>query len=550
MPSAAPRAGLRTPLLILVVVAAAIVAARLPFLLHGSRFFDSDEAVEGLMARHVLTGEFPLFLWGQRYKGVPEVYLAAAAFRVWPAGVIALKAVTLACYVAYGCLNFHLVAGLFSRRVAWIATAFLIAGPPSLVLWTLSGSAEIVMTFLAGTSLLLGVSAWKRSGSRTGLVAAAAALGFGLWIQQYIVFYAAAAAVAVVDWSPAGRARLRELAGGAWRPTWLRGALRLLTLAAGLYVVLGLAAFLGLGFAVSPFGVAVSVADPQKMWWIAAGLLLIWAAALTAARLIHTKTWPMWLAPALAFLVAYAPAIAGRFLSEGPGAPRARLDLAGLGAVLPEFSGVALPILFGFSSPTTERLPVPAWSALVIITIGVISYVRVMRLKGDEHNPLISVFHIFVVVAPILFVASGSYIDAQSYRYLMPVHAALPVVYAVGIEAALRTNRMAGVALLAALVSLFAWQQAEWYRRLEPDREALAIVNCLNKSGIRAARADYWLSYKLTFLTGERVIVAPTNGTDRYPPYTATVRAEPSAATIERLPPASVVDMPCEALVH
>jgi hypothetical protein len=317
-----------------------------------------------------------------------------------------------------------------------------------------------------------------------------------------------------------------------------------------LYVALGLAAFLGLGFAVSPLGVAVSVADPQKMWWIAAGLLLIWAAALTAARLIHAKTWPMWLAPALAFLVAYAPAIAGRFLSEGPGAPRARLDLAGLGAVLPEFSGVALPILFGFSSPTTERLPVPAWTALVILTIGVISYVRVMRLKRDEHNPLISVFHIFVVVAPILFVASGSYIDAQSYRYLMPVHAALPVVYAVGIEAALRTNRMAGVALLAALVSLFAWQQAEWYRRLEPDREALAIVNCLNKSGIRAARADYWLSYKLTFMTGERVIVAPTNGTDRYPPYTATVRAEPSAATIERLPPASVVDMPCEALVH
>src|SRR4249920_3964572 len=101
MPPAAPRAGLRTPLLMLVVVAAAIVAARLPFLLYGSRFFDSDEAVEGLMARHVLTGEFPLFLWGQRYKGVPEVYLTAAAFRAWPAGVITLKGVTLACAALY-----------------------------------------------------------------------------------------------------------------------------------------------------------------------------------------------------------------------------------------------------------------------------------------------------------------------------------------------------------------------------------------------------------------------------------------------------------------
>jgi hypothetical protein len=117
----------------------------------------------------------------------------------------------------------------------------------------------------------------------------------------------------------------------------------------------------------------------------------------------------------------------------------------------------------------------------------------------------------------------------------MPVHAALPVVYAVGIEAALRTNRMTGVALLTALVSLFAFQQVAWYRRLEPDREAHAIVDCLNRAGVRAARADYWLSYKLTFLTGERVIVAPINGADRYPPYTAAVRAQPSAATIERL---------------
>ena len=550
MPPAAPRAGLRTPLLMLVVVAAAMVAARLPFLLYGSRFFDSDEAVEGLMARHVLTGEFPLFLWGQRYKGVPEVYLAAAAFRVWPAGVITLKAVTLACCAAYACLNFHLVARLFSRRVAWTATAFLIAGPPSLVLWTLSGSAEIVMTFLAGTSLLLGISAWKRTGSRTGLVAAAAALGFGLWIQQYILYYAAAAAVAVVDWSPAGRARLRELAGGAWLPASVRGALRLLTCAAGVYVVLGVAAFLGLGFAVSPFGVAVTVTNPQKMWWIATALLLIWAAALTATRLIHTNAWPMWLAPALAFLVAYSPAIAGRLLSEGPGAPRARMDLAGLASALPEFSHVALPILFGFSSPTTERLPIPAWFALIILTIGVISCARLMHLKRDEHNPLISVFHIFVVLAPVLFVASGSYIDAQSYRYLMPVHAALPVVYAVGIDAALRTNRMAGVALLAALVSLFVFQQVEWYRRLEPDREANQIVECLNTAGVRAARADYWISYKLTFLTGERTIVAPIGGVDRYPPYTEAVKTQPSAATIERLPSASVVDVPCEALVH
>src|SRR3954467_12619143 len=112
MPPAAPRAGARPPILTLGVVSAVIVAVRLPFLLHGSRFFDSDEAVEGLMARHVLDGELPLFLWGQGYRGVREVYPAATGFRAWPASGITLKAVTLASFAVYACLNFRLVADL------------------------------------------------------------------------------------------------------------------------------------------------------------------------------------------------------------------------------------------------------------------------------------------------------------------------------------------------------------------------------------------------------------------------------------------------------
>ncbi|HEX2295550.1 MAG TPA: hypothetical protein VHN37_09605, partial [Actinomycetota bacterium] len=41
---------------------------------------DSDEAVVGLMARHVLDGDFPVFFWGQPYGGPHEAVLAAAVF--------------------------------------------------------------------------------------------------------------------------------------------------------------------------------------------------------------------------------------------------------------------------------------------------------------------------------------------------------------------------------------------------------------------------------------------------------------------------------------
>ncbi len=150
------------------------------------------------MARHVLQGEHPAFLWGQRYKGVPEVYLAAAAFAVTGPGVVALKSVTLACFALFVCVQFVVVERLFSRAIAWMATAFLIVGPPSLVLWSLSGNAEIVLTMLAGTVICLGVDLWRRTGSRTSFLVACTATGFGLWVQQYITYYIVALGLAVL----------------------------------------------------------------------------------------------------------------------------------------------------------------------------------------------------------------------------------------------------------------------------------------------------------------------------------------------------------------
>jgi hypothetical protein len=147
----------------LVAVAALIVTVRLPFLLRADRFFDSDEAVEGLMARHVVHGEIPAFLWGQRYKGVPEVYVATAIFAVAGPTVAALKSATLVCFVLFGCLQFLLVREMFSARIAWMTTTFLALGPPALVLWSLSGNAEIVMTLLAGAWMGLALIHWQRT---------------------------------------------------------------------------------------------------------------------------------------------------------------------------------------------------------------------------------------------------------------------------------------------------------------------------------------------------------------------------------------------------
>src|SRR5262245_8319992 len=319
------RSGRTHDLATFAVIAAATIAARLPFLLRSDRFFDADEAVEGLMARHVLLGEHPLFLWGQRYKGVPEVYLTSVVFRAAGSSVVALKAVTLACFIVFLWLNFRLVERVCSRRIARIATALFIAGPPALVQWTLSGSAEIVMTLLCGVVLLLAVDWWRRARSTGSLVLAGAAIGAGLWIQQYVLYYVVALALAaaweIPDW--------RETMTGVRRrlPGWLQAILAVLAAVAAVYVLLGLLSFFSAGFDARVAGMRITATHPQKMWWIAGALIVVIVGLGAVSVFRRQVVWPV-----LGMLAGYAPAIVGRIGNQGLGAPIARLDAASLGA--------------------------------------------------------------------------------------------------------------------------------------------------------------------------------------------------------------------------
>jgi hypothetical protein len=50
--------------------------------------------------------------------------------------------------------------------------------------------------------------------------------------------------------------------------------------------------------------------------------------------------------------------------------------------------------------------------------------------------------------------------------------------------------------------------------------EELALRDALQARGIRLAVADYWVSYRLTFLWREDIVVVPRNASeDRYAPY-------------------------------
>src|SRR5439155_6335599 len=77
-------------------------------------------------------------------------------------------------------------------------------------------------------------------------------------------------------------------------------------------------------------------------------------------------------------------------------------------------------------------------------------------------------------------------------------------------------------------------------RGLLPVHEPAAILDderqlrdALRRAGVRYAAADYWLSYRLTFLFDEDPTVVPFEaGQDRYPPYRRGYAAAPVVAFV------------------
>jgi len=522
--------------LLAVFFAAMTVAVRLPFLVTGKMPFDSDEAVEGLMAMHVLNGELPAFFWGQAFKGVPEVYASAAAFATFGSSVAILKSVTLAFFAMYVGMNFVLLDKVSSRWIAAAASLLLVFAPPALVFWSLGGSAEYVLLMLLGTALLLLVSGegtWRKT-EKLNLPAIGLVIGIGLWVHQLFVVYLIPLGLLLAMGS--GRWRRRD-AGTLNRFALALGAI------AGIYLALGIVAFFTGGFSLQMGPVAISAKAPQKMARIAVaiGVLAVMAqiaatTSLAAARETIRRYW----SAGAGFLVGYSPVLLYSLLVEPAHSPARVANLQQLFAAAPDIFGNIFPILGGFKIGTSERLPVPLSAAIPsVVTLAAYLLWSARRVRTDF-------FALFVIFFPVLFFASGAYLDTQSYRYFVPWYAGVTVAWAMGSLALAQMMRQGGgakvrlkpdttyatttyaTAIVAAIVVVHGWQQVTWYQKLQPDTQSLATIECLTRNGIRGGYAEYWTAYKLTFLAREALIIAPIDGVDRYPRYSEYVRALPA----------------------
>ncbi|MBI2840536.1 MAG: glycosyltransferase family 39 protein [Acidobacteria bacterium] len=526
------------------LIAIGLVAAgiRLPLLSRAEALLTSDEAIVGLMAREITAGNLPVFFWGQRYMGSIESYVAAMLFGLAGDSAALLKSAPLLFFLLFLVAHYALTRALTSPKVAVLSSLLLAAGPPVLVSWSVRAMAGYMETLLFGTVFLAAIHRYRRTGSKRSLFLAGIAAGLGWWTSQLVACYLSAG----ILWflleqrstesglqigsilrrcaHPRDFSRLRQL--GSWLllrqlagrlPNVLRYLLLPGNILAAVYAILGLLVLLTGGFDTTVAEVRVKATDGWKLVSYAlswsAIVAVVSAAIMVPARLggIARRA-----APALAgFLLGYLPALIHALTVKVSSPPTHKFSLPMLLAEqIPAFFTRILPLLAGGGLPDIEEeisLPVTlALLALLGLSLFPLLHDRVPRLPA-----------MLCLTTMGLFLFSGIFVDYKSYRYLLPLYPAIAILAASGLS-----RMRAGYACLIMVSTIGIWgaQDASNLTALRLEVPTSEIIGWMREKGIRAGYADYWIAYRLDYLSRCDPLLAPYRSQDRNPAYTAQVR--------------------------
>lgn len=187
---------------------------RLTLIARGWPQLDSDEAVIGLMARHILQGEYPVFFWGQNYMGAFQAYFAAIFFAVFGPSTFWLHVSVLLLTMGFLAAMYGLASAAYGRVVGVVTLLWLAVGPTMGVLRELKAIGGYQDILLFGALTLLGVWARLRQPQRMPhtqrewLIALATyaglgvAMGVGLWSDLLILPVLLLAAIALLVGRP------------------------------------------------------------------------------------------------------------------------------------------------------------------------------------------------------------------------------------------------------------------------------------------------------------------------------------------------------------
>lgn len=153
--------------------------------------FNADEAVVGLMARHILQGRWPVFFYGQVYMGSLDATLVAGAFGIIGARVIAIRIVQCLLYLGAVATTMLLAKRYFGSRRAAIVAGLLMAIPTvNVTLYStvsLGGYGEALL--LGNLLLLLTLRIKNRPATKWPYFVWGLLSGLGLWVFGLSLVY-------------------------------------------------------------------------------------------------------------------------------------------------------------------------------------------------------------------------------------------------------------------------------------------------------------------------------------------------------------------------
>jgi hypothetical protein len=458
----------------------ASVAYRLPALLNAATV-DSDAAIVGIQARHILRGELSWFLYGSGYQTSVDSLVAAGFFALLGATSLALMLSTLTGHVVLTCLV-HATLRPHLRPVhpcaALVATLPLVLTSTPLHTYILNPPRQAALTLV--------------------------------FLAAFVIDRASARG------SPRGRL-MQHAAGGA---------------------VASLACF----------------ADPYALLFLPPLVLLGIGAAWDGSPVRPRDTAPRVLATLGGAAIGLLPLYA---LTHRPDAVHGETTMT-LGVVAHNWvllRDSCFPWLLGTTVFVPEALlgyvpwrsgQVLHWAAIggaVLFVTGLLTgVVGLFRRDLPWEVRRLGGFGVVVGVATVAsFLVSVMVMDLFSSRYLSALvlaspFALAPLAYGWGPRRLLLmlAPYLASAALCGWLgygASVKGAQMIALPGHGAADEERLGEL--LRQRGVNVAIADYWVSYRLTFLYGESITVVPIHEKeDRYPPYRAAYKAASRSAYV------------------
>ncbi len=191
---------LRSPVWLCLLLA---LCVQVWLVIHTHGFMDTDEALLGVQAQHILQGERPIYYYGQPYMGSLEAYLVAIVFALAGPSVWTLRVVPIVLSLVIVWLTWCLAgaladtAKLSSAAKGWFKTvaALLAALPPLydvvMELRTWGGHIEVyILMLLLLYAVLRLTQRWERGAPEREMAVRWAVIGFmiglGVWIYPLI----------------------------------------------------------------------------------------------------------------------------------------------------------------------------------------------------------------------------------------------------------------------------------------------------------------------------------------------------------------------------